>query len=122
MGHVLAATSTDPNEHSNRESSGRIVRILKKKLFGNSPMENVIISESVMNAIRVSQLVITKTHSVSPTRKLRPDGALLRIFSTTQLGRSIMPLVFIRSRIRKCFYRKGRYFQDCALVMSYESK
>ena len=44
----------------------------------------VIILESVMNNIRISQLVIAKT----------------------QLGHLITQLVFIRSRIWKCFHSK----------------
>jgi hypothetical protein len=148
MGHVLAAISSYPNGRSNPESPGQIVRILKKKLFGNSQMENVIISKSVMIAIRVYQLVISLFKCrdrfpngpfylgpfgewtlhyreialcfmarirVSLTSHLGdvpcPHGTLLSDFSTTQLGHSIIPLVFIRSRIWKCFYGKGRYFR-----------
>jgi hypothetical protein len=62
------------------------------------------IPKSVMSDIRVSQLVIAKTLSVSPARKLRSvpgfphishremyhaRPALHTVFSTTQLGHSI---------------------------------
>jgi hypothetical protein len=38
----------------------------------NNPQTHRSISKSVMNAIRVSQLVIVKTRSVSPARKPHP--------------------------------------------------
>ena len=61
------------------------------------------IPKTVINDVRVFQLVISKTLSVSPARKLRSDPgiphisqqemsharpALLTVFSTTQLGHS----------------------------------
>jgi hypothetical protein len=86
-----------------------------------------IILESVMNDIRISQLVIAKTNNgitvrlyynvgtVSQTvrsgigpyiAKDHARPALHTVFSTTQLGHLITQLVFIRSRIWKCFHSK----------------
>jgi hypothetical protein len=69
--------------------------------------------KSVMNDVRVSQLVISKTLSVSPARKLRSvpgfshislremyhaRPALLTVFSTTQLEHLITHCEFMPSR------------------------
>jgi hypothetical protein len=139
MGHVLAAISSYPNGRSNPESPGQIVRILKKKLFGNSQMENVIISKSVMIAIRVYQLVIAKTkfRSVSPARKLRSDQG----FPHISPGRCAMPawnpsLGFLHHTIgtlnnTTCVHTitdlemllwKRTIFQGCTLELSDEYK
>ncbi len=72
------------------------------------------IHKTVMNDVRASQLVIAKTRSVSPARKLRSDPgfphisplemyharpALLTVFSTTQLGHLITQCVSTSSRL-----------------------
>jgi hypothetical protein len=101
-----------------------VIEQVTKKIIDS----RVSISKPVMNDIQVSQLVIAKTNNgiamrlyynvgtVSQTvrsgngpyiAKDHARPALHTVFSTTQLGHFLIAkLVFLRSRIWKCFHSK----------------